>query len=57
MMEEPFFMKYQSRTFFQKVQADSNMAAVYRKRIDDKRLVAVVNHVHKWLFPQSTPDE
>jgi len=29
---------------------DSSMAGVYRERIDDKRLVAVVEHVHTWLF-------
>jgi integrase len=29
---------------------DSSMAATYRERIEDKRLVAVVNHVHQWLF-------
>ena len=27
------------------------MAAVYRERISDDRLVAVVEHVRKWLFP------
>jgi integrase len=30
--------------------ADASMAAVYRQRIDDSRLVAVVNHVRTWLF-------
>ncbi len=34
--------------------ADASMAAVYRERIDDNRLVAVVEHVHKWLFPKVT---
>ena len=29
-----------------------DMASVYRERIDDHRLVAVVEHVHKWLFGQ-----
>jgi hypothetical protein len=29
---------------------DDTMAAEYRGWIDDKRLVAVVNHVRKWLF-------
>lgn len=29
---------------------DESMAAVYRERIDDDRLRAVVNHVHGWLF-------
>ena len=28
----------------------SDMSAVYRERIDDSRLVAVVEHVRKWLF-------
>lgn len=30
--------------------ADSSMAAAYRERIDDKRLQAVVAHVHAWLY-------
>jgi len=29
----------------------ADMSSVYRERIDDKRLVAVTNHVRKWLFP------
>jgi len=29
-----------------------DMASVYRERISDARLKAVVDHVHKWLFPQ-----
>ena len=34
----------------------NDMASVYRERIDDHRLVAVVEHVHKWLFgPLETP--
>ena len=28
----------------------NDMASVYRERIDDARLVAVVDHVHEWLF-------
>lgn len=28
-----------------------DMSAVYRQRISDDRLEAVVNHVHAWLFP------
>ena len=28
----------------------SDMASAYRERIENARLVAVVNHVHKWLF-------
>jgi integrase len=30
--------------------ADSSMAAHYRERIEDQRLVNVVNHVRRWLF-------
>jgi hypothetical protein len=30
---------------------DSTMAANYRERIDEDRVKAVVDHVHKWLFP------
>lgn len=30
---------------------DSSMGAVYRERIDDARLVAVVGVVHEWLWP------
>ncbi|MGD0654554.1 MAG: tyrosine-type recombinase/integrase [Thermoguttaceae bacterium] len=30
--------------------ADSSMAGMYRERISDERLKAVVDHVHKWLF-------
>jgi integrase len=33
---------------------DSSMAGVYRERISDERLQAVVNHVHAWLFPRPT---
>jgi integrase len=33
---------------------DSSMAGVYRERISDERLLAVVNHVHDWLFPRPT---
>ena len=33
--------------------ADSSMAAAYRERISDERLVAVVEHVrNKWLFSE-----
>ena len=30
--------------------ADSSMSAVYRERISDSRLRAVVDHVHQWLY-------
>lgn len=30
---------------------DTSMAATYRERIDDSRLVAVTNIVHAWLYP------
>jgi Phage integrase family len=30
--------------------ADSDMSAVYRQRITDERLIAVTEHVRKWLF-------
>jgi hypothetical protein len=30
--------------------ASSDMAAVYRERVDDDRLKAVTDHVHAWLF-------
>ena len=32
--------------------ADHSMAAAYRERIGDDRLLAVTNHVRKWLFGQ-----
>jgi integrase len=32
---------------------DSDMSAVYRQRITDDRLLAVTEHVRKWLFPKS----
>jgi len=32
--------------------ADESMAAHYRERISDERLLAVVNYVHDWLFPR-----
>jgi hypothetical protein len=31
--------------------ADGSMASVYRERISDERLKAVVEHVRQWLFP------
>lgn len=33
--------------------ADNSMAAHYREKIEDKRLIAVTNHVHSWLFGDS----
>jgi integrase len=30
---------------------DASMAAVYRERISDGRLKAVVYHVYSWLYP------
>jgi integrase len=30
--------------------ASSDMSAIYRERVDDDRLKAVVGHVHRWLF-------
>jgi integrase len=33
--------------------ARDDMASVYRERIDDARLVAVVEHVRKWLFTKA----
>jgi integrase len=32
--------------------ADSSMSGVNRERIEDKRLVAVTEHVRQWLFPK-----
>jgi integrase len=38
--------------------ADSSIASVYRERIEDDRLVAVVEHVRQWLLgDESTSDE
>jgi integrase len=34
-----------------------DMASVYRERISDERLQAVVNHVHAWLFPAPKKDK
>jgi integrase len=31
--------------------ANGDMSAIYRQRIDDERLRAVVNHVRAWLYP------
>jgi integrase len=30
-----------------------DMASVYRERIDESRLLAVVNHVRQWLFGET----
>jgi integrase len=35
--------------------ADSSMGANYRERIDDARLVAVTDHVRRWLFGVAEP--
>lgn len=32
---------------------DTGIDATYRERIDDERLTAVVDHVHKWLWPKT----
>jgi integrase len=32
----------------------SDMGAVYRERIDDSRLLAVSDHVRRWLFPKTS---
>jgi integrase len=40
--------------------ASGDMSAIYRQRIDDDRLKAVVDHVHSWLFPaqaQASPSK
>jgi integrase len=34
--------------------ADDSMAGLYRERISDARLKAVVDHVHAWLFEKET---
>jgi integrase len=36
--------------------ADASMAAIYRERIEDQRLLDVVNHVRRWLFRRDTAD-
>lgn len=33
---------------------DASMAAHYRERIDDERLLKAVNHVHAWLFAETS---
>ena len=33
--------------------ASNDMSAVYRQRVDDERLLAVTNHVRKWLFGEA----
>ncbi|MFH1268808.1 MAG: hypothetical protein ABIK89_24035 [Planctomycetota bacterium] len=36
---------------------DRTRGATYRERIADERLVAVVKHVHKWLFGAADDDQ
>ena len=36
---------------------NSDMAATYRERISDKRLEAVTDHVHGWLWPVDKSDD
>jgi len=36
--------------------ARDDMASVYRERIDDDRLLTVVQHVHDWLFGEQKQD-
>jgi len=35
---------------------DSSMAGRYRERVEDDRLLAVVNHVRQWLLNATKPD-
>lgn len=35
---------------------DSSMGGHYRERVDDARLLAVVSHVHAWLYGATRPD-
>jgi hypothetical protein len=35
--------------------SDPSMGGHYRERVDDARLVAVVNVVRAWLWPESSP--
>ena len=35
--------------------ARNDMASVYRERISDERLIAVVEHVRHWLYSSSAP--
>jgi hypothetical protein len=32
--------------------ASNDMSAIYRQRVSDERLRAVVDVVHDWLFPE-----
>ena len=34
-----------------------DMASIYRERLDDARLRAVVNHVHDWLYADPDGDD
>lgn len=35
--------------------SDDSMADEYREKIDDDRLIAVTDHVHRWLFGENKP--
>jgi hypothetical protein len=35
----------------------NDMASVYRQKISDERLIAVTEHVHKWLFGETKSDK
>ena len=39
------------------VPSSNDMSAVYRERISDERLKAVVDHVHQWLFGDDSEKE
>ncbi len=35
---------------------DNSMAAVYRERLDDDRLIAVTDYIRKWLWSRPCPN-